>query len=197
MINWRPAIEGFDPTFPAPLDAIDPGLLGGGLAAEAREDFEIALRGSLQDVESKLAMGPGAHMMNATGSLTGMDGTRELLSDHEVDYAYDDAAVETALAGMSRKVAGRAAELRFASFTYYVRMGEPGSPGPQRITIRRSTEWQNKDAPKPAGTLEAVCVDMEHRSGVALAVFMPYDHRVGRLHLGDLVGGPSHRRFWG
>lgn len=79
---------------------------------------------------------------------------------------------------------------------YYVRMGEPGGAGPQEVTIRKSTEWQNKDAETPPGTLEAVVVDMEHRAGVAIAVFMPYEYRVGRLFLGDLLAGPSHRRFW-
>ncbi|WP_344588226.1 hypothetical protein [Actinomadura vinacea] len=197
MINWRAATEGFDPTFPDPLGELDLGFLGGGgLAPEVREDFGTMLKGLLQDVESKLAMGPDQHMKNATGMMTDASGTRELLADYEVDYAYDDDAVTTALLNMSKTIAGRAAELRSSALEYYVRMGEPGSAVSREVTIRRSTDWQNKDAEAPPGTLEAVVVDMEHRSGVAIAVFMPYQYHVGRLFLGDLLAGPSHRRFW-
>ncbi|WP_026413082.1 hypothetical protein [Actinomadura oligospora] len=197
MINWRVATEGFDPTFPDPLGMLDLGFLGGGgLHPEAREDFGTILAGTLQDLESKLAMGPGKHMKNATGWTVDASGMGDLLADYEVDWAYDDNAVTTVLQNMSRTIAGRAAELRSGSLAYYVRTSEPGA-GPLDVTLCRSTEWQNEDAGLRPGVMEAVAVELEHRSGVAIAVLMPYEYRTGRLFLGGPVAVPSRRRYWG
>lgn len=196
MTNWRAATGGFDSTFPDPLGMLDLGFLGGGgLPPEVRADFGTMLKGTLGDLESKLGMGPDQHGKNAAGMVIDDTGMGDLLADYDVDWAYDENAVTTALRNMSRTIAGRAAELRASCLHYYVRMPEPGT-GPGEVTIHKSTEWQNKGAGRPPGTLEAALVELEHRAGVAIAVFMPYEYRVGRLYLGDLLVGPTRRRFW-
>ncbi|WP_431918754.1 hypothetical protein [Nonomuraea jabiensis] len=70
-----------------------------------------------------------------------------------------------------------------------------GGP-PQDITIVKSTEWRSKDSAPPPGTVEAVCVDLEHRVGIALRALMPYTYQQQRLFLGGLLSVPYQPRVW-
>ncbi|MBC6466817.1 hypothetical protein [Actinomadura alba] len=194
MINWHETNDDLDTIWKRLVDALDLGLAGP-LPPEVRADLDGFIFGALQGHGYQLNMGRGATMRTPSGLVIGE--YMEALSEPSVDYAYDDDSVSTALNAMFTEAKGKAAELRCVCLAYYVRMAIPGGE-PREITIRRTTEWQNKDAVAPPGTIEALAIDLEHRAGFAMAVYLPYNwDDSDKLHVGDLIAGPSHRRIWG
>ncbi|GAA2590053.1 hypothetical protein SMC26_20380 [Actinomadura fulvescens] len=197
MFSWHASVEGLDATFGQPLHGLDLSFLGGRLSPEVHVDLEECLRASLQAAENKLRPGQGSTMLTPSGvALTG-SGSLTVLSDYEVDFAYDDEAVGKALTNMFRSIVSDAADLRCMALNYYVRMKDPmDGGGPQDVSMRRSTDWQDRAAGTPPGSVEAVTVDLEHRAGVAFAVFMPYAWQRSALLVGDLIAAPARRQVW-
>ncbi|MFC4015138.1 hypothetical protein ACFOY2_48540 [Nonomuraea purpurea] len=193
MISWQPSGDGHDPTYSEPLQMLNLG----GLPPEAHADMNTCLRTQLQGSEGTLQMGAATPVLLApSGIIMDAGGMMESLADYEVDYHYDDDAVLTALNNMFGEVTGKATELRCMTLGYKVRMRVPGDGTPQDVTIAKSTEWQQKDAQLPPGVVDALCVDVEHRAGIALRVFMPYTYQQQRLLLGGLLSVPYQPRVW-
>ncbi|MER6948821.1 hypothetical protein ABT294_32850 [Nonomuraea sp. NPDC000554] len=193
MVSWHPSRDGSDPTYDEPLRMLNLG----GVPPEAHADLNACLRASLQGAENTLRTGAATSvLLPPSGIIMHADGMMDMLADYEVDYYYDDGAVLTALNTMFGQVTGQAAELRCMALGYKVRMRAPDGASPQDITIAKSTEWQQKDSEPPPGTVEAVCVDLEHRAGIAVRVFMPYTYQQQRLLLGGLLSVPYQPRVW-
>ncbi|MEW2353804.1 hypothetical protein [Spirillospora sp. NPDC029432] len=196
MINWHPAAGGSQLTFPRPFDLVDLSFLGiGGLPPEARADFETCLASVLQSIEIHLGMGASGTIVPPAGLVMDAGGTLDVLTEHDLDYAYDAGAALTALGTMAQRIAGRASELRCAALYYRARLPVPNGGAPQEVEIWRTTHWQ--EPPPQDGAQDAIAIDLEHRAGVALALFVPFTWQDGdRLFLGEPLAGLSRRRYW-
>lgn len=194
MITWHPSAAAPGATFDDPFTMLSLGFLGGGPAPDARADLGQTLRATLQAAENAVrpegtAIRPSGFVLDATGMLESID-------DYDADYAYDDEAVFSALNTMCNRIRGRAGKLRCTALSYHVWMPVPGG-GVQEVVIRRSTEWQQGKAVPPPGTVAAVAADLEHRAGVAVSVFLPYERRPDGLYVGAPLAVPGRRRTWG
>ncbi|MFG2001019.1 hypothetical protein ACGFNU_17915 [Spirillospora sp. NPDC048911] len=197
MFSWHASVEGPDATFAQPLQTVDLSFLGGRLPPEVHVDLDECLRASLQAAENKLRPGQGSSMLTPVGVSLSASGSLNVLADYEVDFAYDDEAVDKALNNMFGEILAEAADLRCMALNYYVRMKDPtDGGGPQDVSMRRSTDWQDRTAQTPPGAVEAVTVDLEHRAGVAFAIFMPYAWQRSALIVGDLIAAPTRRQVW-
>ncbi|NDU71818.1 hypothetical protein GWI34_04135 [Actinomadura sp. DSM 109109] len=196
MINWHAAAGELDDIWKPMVDALDVGVAGA-VSSEVRADLTKCVFGMLQGHGYKLAMGRGTTMLTPSGLMVPQGGEyMDMLSPPDVDFAYDDDSVNDALNAMLTEARGRAAELSCVCLAFYVRMAEPGREA-REIEIRKTTEWQDKGAATPPGTIEALAIDLEHRAGHAIAVFLPYEWDTGNaLRVGDLIVGPSRRRIW-
>ncbi|MER6951802.1 hypothetical protein ABT294_48085 [Nonomuraea sp. NPDC000554] len=194
MLSWHASVDDMAPTFPHPVQLLDLAFLGSPLQPDVQADLGDCLRAQLQAAENLLRPGQGQAMLVPSGVTMDATGVLSTAADYEVDYAYDDEAVITALNNMSGEIRRQAEKLRCFALGYYVRMRPEG--GPQEVSLRRSTEWQQKDRTPPHGTLDAVAVDLEHRAGVAITVFMPYGWQESALFVGRPLAIPSRRRIW-
>ncbi|TDC89587.1 hypothetical protein [Actinomadura sp. 7K507] len=196
MINWHATAGELDDIWKPMVDVLDMGVAGA-ISPEVRADLDKCVFGVLQGHGHKLAMGRGTTMLTPSGLVVPQGAEyMDMLSQPDVDFGYDDDSVADALNALLTEARGRAAELSCVCLAYHVRMGEPGREA-REIEIRKTTELQDKGAVTPPGTIQALAIDLEHRAGHAVAVFLPYDWDTGNgLRIGDLIAGPSHRRIW-
>ncbi|SEF92127.1 hypothetical protein SAMN05444920_1011024 [Nonomuraea solani] len=192
MLSWHPSAEGSDPTYTEPLRLLNLG----GVPPEAYADLNACLRSQLQGAENVLRAGATTSvLLTPSGIIKGDGDFMETVADYDVDYHYEDEAVFTALNNLFGQITARAAELRCMALGYKVRMRPVAENAPHEVTISRSTEWQ-QESPQVPGAIDAVCVDVEHRAGIAFRVFMPYTYQDQRLFLGGLQSVPSQPRVW-
>ncbi|MEV0381447.1 hypothetical protein [Nonomuraea sp. NPDC050643] len=192
MLSWHPSVDGSGPTYAEPLQSLNPGAL----PPDVHADLNACLRAQLQGAENTLRTGAVTSVLLPPSGIVLADGMMDGVADYEVDYYYDEGAVLTALNRMFGEITGRAAELRCMALGYKVRMRSVGEGVPQEVTIARLSDWQQQDEGRPPGSTDAVCVDMEHRAGIAFRVFMPYMYQQQRLFLGGLTSVPHQPRVW-
>lgn len=175
-------------------------LMDGSVPRRARGDMDACLATALEGAESRLRPEPEAGMLYPFGLVMDADGVLRKAGQYNADYAHDETATGAALHHLADGYRARAAELRCAVITYYVRMKEPspGDTAPVNVRLRRSTEWRNDAIGTPPGTVDAVAMEVEHQAGCALAVFMPYAWQGPNQEfvVGDLMAVPGKRRIW-
>src|SRR5262245_18906522 len=120
MINWHALHYDQDVTWKSLIDALDLGSL----PSEVRSDIDRLVFGALQGHGHTLAMGRGVAMLNPSSLVIPDDSLyMDQVAAPDVDYAYEDYSLSTALNGMFDEMRRRAAELRCVCLEYYVRMG--------------------------------------------------------------------------
>ncbi|MCO5968031.1 hypothetical protein [Actinoallomurus soli] len=199
MSSWRAAGD-FPPTYPHPMQTLTLMLMDGSVPRRARGDMDACLAAALEGAESRLRPEPDPGMLYPFGLVMDADGVLRKAGQYDADYSYDATATAGALHHLADGYRARAAELRCAVISYYVRMKEP-SPGdttPVDVRLRRTTDWRNDPSAAPPGTVDAIAMEVEHQSGCALAVFMPFAWQgpAQEFVVGDLMAVPSKRRVW-